>query len=105
MMESIFGIDVGICALHDGGGVQEQEGSQRASAGCASLHGMAPIFIGAWKDVMHIDGGGGEIRYGKPFFLFFSYAASARSTGLTPARCLTTWGMGVQWEEICKGMV
>ena len=47
-----------------------QEGSQRASAGCASLHGIAPIFIGAWKDVMRIDGGGGEIRYGKLSFFF-----------------------------------
>ena len=71
MMESIFGIDVGICALHDGGRVQVQEGSQRASAGCASLHGIAPIFFGAWEDVMRIDGGGGGIRYGKLFFLFF----------------------------------
>lgn len=56
MKESIFGIDVGICALHDGGGVQVQEGSQRASAGCASLHGtvLPAFFIGAWKDVMSI---------------------------------------------------
>ena len=92
--------------LADGGGVQGQEGSQRASAGCASLHGMAPIVIGAWKSVMRIDGGGGEIRYGKLFFPFSPrYAASARSTVLTPARCLTTRGMGVQWEEICKSMV
>ena len=56
--ESIFGIDVGICALHEGRGVRVPEGSQRASAVCASLHGT--ISIGAWKDVMCIFAVGAE---------------------------------------------
>lgn len=47
-----------------------QEGSQRASAGCASVHGhsMAPFFIGASKDVMCIVAEEGRIRYGKHIF-------------------------------------
>ena len=46
---------MGLCALHSERGVRIPEGSQLASAGCASLQGMAwHHSIGAWEDVTGI---------------------------------------------------
>lgn len=55
----MFGTGVGICALHGERGVQVPKGSQRASAGCASMHGTILLALGK-EDVTGIFAVGGE---------------------------------------------
>lgn len=85
--ESIVGIEVGICALHGGERGPSGRVVRRAKRQMCLSAWHRFFFIGAWKRCnVHCCGRlGGRIK--SLWERVFLYAASARSTVLTPARC------------------